>query len=71
MPIKELNTFQVSLLSAFDQGDSTQFNVTWNAHCNTDVLENGNARPLEFYLQLYFIAANWDADSGVGMSHIA
>nr|CDS15161.1 lisH domain containing protein ARMC9 [Echinococcus granulosus] len=45
--------------------DWKDFRNCWNDHFGGDSGETMKVRPLEFYLQLYFITVNWDSDSEV------
>ncbi|VDD76981.1 unnamed protein product [Mesocestoides corti] len=51
------------MLDSFEHHDSKTFSATWSSRFDDDNAVNKEVRPLEFYLQLYFIAANWDEDS--------
>ncbi|VDM32524.1 unnamed protein product [Hydatigera taeniaeformis] len=53
----------MSLLKAFDKGHFQDFRDCWNDHFGAETGEAMRVRPLEFYLQLYFITVNWDSDS--------
>ncbi|VDK36323.1 unnamed protein product [Taenia asiatica] len=54
---------ELSLIKAFDKGYCQDFRDCWNDHFGGDPGESMKVRPLEFYLQLYFITVNWDSDS--------
>lgn len=53
------------ILCFFDEGDNQSFYSKWNAHCSEDSTDSTNVRPLEFYLQLYFIVKNWNVGGEV------